>query len=87
MAEDTIRGLHDRRARVTFFLPLVTEGHENAIRCIIKYLDQRRDSAIPVTGYTYSALRPAAFIGCWWDNEDPERKLPVEEDVVCFIVD
>jgi hypothetical protein len=87
MAEEKIRGLHDRRARVTFFLPLMEEGHEKAIHSIIEHLNQQRDSPIPVTGYTYSTLRPAAFIGCWWDDENPQRKQLIEEDVVCFIVD
>lgn len=87
MADEDIRGLHDRRARVTFFLPMMGERHEKAMRSIIGYLNQQRDSPVSVTGYTYSTLRPAAFISSWWDDEGEQRKRLVEEDGVWFVVD
>jgi len=82
------QGLHDRRTRVTFLIPLNNEGEENAIHDVIAYLEQQRTGSLRVTGFTRSKLAPTTFTGYWWvggKTNETENLKP--EEVVLFIID
>jgi len=81
---DSPQGLYDKRTRVTLFLPINNEQHENAIFEIIAYFQSKLDSPIPITGFTRSLTRPASFYGYWWDENSSKW---VEEYNISFVID
>lgn len=79
-----LQGLYDKRTRVTLFLPLANEKHENAICAFVEYLKSNHNRPIPITGFISSLLRPAGFSGYWWSDESNSW---VEEYNMSFIID
>jgi hypothetical protein len=87
-------GLSEQRVRVICHLPYRPgTGHREAFQNIIKYIKQQRLRALPVTGYTYSSLRPTVYQGFWWGIPDSRRNDPnakpewVPDDIVILTID
>jgi hypothetical protein len=77
------RGLHEVRTRVTCHLPVNDQREEKAFFKVLTYLKGLKDQRIGVTGWTTSALRPAAFQGWWWSEERAEW---IPDSIVLCIV-
>ena len=77
------KGLYEVRTRVTCHLPVNNQQEERALVKVIAYIRAQREQGLGVSGYTVSAMRPAAFQGWWWS--DTTREWVADDIVLCLV--
>jgi hypothetical protein len=87
-------GLSEERVRIICHLPYRDAvPYRETFQKIVEYIQQQRARVVPVTGYTYSSLRPRVFFGFWWgvpDSKRDDQKAKAEwvpDEIVMLMID
>lgn len=71
-------------------LPCGNESETKAFYAVVDYLKSQRRASVPVTGYTFSTIRPSAFLGYWFGKSPNQESKPqrwVGDNIVMLMID